>query len=49
MDARWIQEASRGPHAGHKWNQKGAKCMPHGDPSKKYGIDKSVNILPSFT
>ena len=38
MDASWIQEASRGPHAGPKWNQKGAKCMPHGDPNRKYCI-----------
>ena len=49
MDASWIQEASRGPHAGPKWNQKGAKCMPHGDPNGKYCIDKSVKILRGFT
>ena len=48
MNARWIQEASRGPRAGPKWNQKGAKCMPHGDPNKIYGIDKSVKNPSRF-
>ena len=48
MDARWIQEASRGSHAGPKWNQKGAKCMPYGNPNRKYGIDKSVKIHRGF-
>ena len=45
LETRWIQEASRGLHVGPKWNQKGTKCMSHGDPNRKYGIVESVEIL----
>ena len=45
MDARQVQEASRGPQAGPKWNHKGTKWNPSGDPNGKFGVDKNVKIL----